>query len=129
MKKNIIIIAAIFILPIIAYVALSSSQAVSATQRVEGQSQIIKFSSKLCLDCKKIKKEFDELVPEYQDKISITEYNIDGSDKEVNDAIAKYNVSLVPTIVFINPNGKEVRRTEGYVNKNTLEEYFKELLK
>ncbi len=129
MKKNIIIIVAIFILPIIAYVALSSSQSVSATQRVEGQPQIIKFSSKLCLDCKKIKKGFDELVPEYQDKISITEYNIDGSDKEVNDAIAKYNVSLVPTIVFINQNGKEVRRTEGFVNKNTLEEYFKELLK
>ena len=65
MKKNIIIISAIFILPIIAYVVLSSSQSVSATQRIEGQPQVIKFSSKLCLDCKKIKKGFDELVPEY----------------------------------------------------------------
>ncbi len=55
MKKNIIIISAIFILPIIAYVVLSSSQSVSATQRIEGQPQVIKFSSKLCLDCKKIK--------------------------------------------------------------------------
>ncbi len=129
MKKNIIIISAIFILPIIAYVVLSSSQSVSATQRIEGQPQVIKFSSKLCLDCKKIKKGFDELVPEYQNKISITEYNIDGSNKEVNDAITEHNINLVPTIIFINKNGKEVRRTEGFVNKNTLEQYFNELLK
>ena len=129
MKKNIIIISAIFILPIIAYVVLSSSQSVSATQRIEGQPQVIKFSSKLCLDCKKIKKGFDELVPEYQNKMSITEYNIDGSNKEVNDAITEHNINLVPTIIFINKNGKEVRRTEGFVNKNTLEQYFNELLK
>ncbi len=129
MKKNIIIISAIFILPIIAYVVLSSSQSVSATQRIEGQPQVIKFSSKLCLDCKKIKKGFDELVPEYQNRISITEYNIDGSNKEVNDAITEHNINLVPTIIFINKNGKEVRRTEGFVNKNTLEQYFNELLK
>lgn len=129
MKKNIIIISAIFILPIIAYVVLSSSQSVSATQRIEGQPQVIKFSSKLCLDCKKIQKGFDELVPEYQSRISITEYNIDGSNKEVNDAITEHNINLVPTIIFINKNGKEVRRTEGFVNKNTLEQYFNELLK
>lgn len=129
MKKNIIIISAIFILPIIAYVVLSSSQSVSATQRIEGQPQVIKFSSKLCLDCKKIKKGFDELVPEYQNRISITEYNIDGSNKEVNDAITEHNINLVPTIIFINKNGKEVHRTEGFVNKNTLEQYFNELLK
>ena len=129
MKKNIIIISSIFIFPLIAYVVLSSSQSVSASQRIEGQPQVIKFSSKLCLDCKKIKKGFDELVPEYQNRISITEYNIDGSNKEVNDAITEHNINLVPTIIFINKNGKEVRRTEGFVNKNTLEQYFNELLK
>lgn len=129
MKKNIIIIATIFILPIIAYAILSDTQAVSAQKRVEGQPQVIKFSSKLCVDCKKIKKGFDELVPKYQDKITITEYNVDGSDAEVNEAIDKYNVNLVPTLIFVSKNGKEVRRTEGFVNKATLEEYFNELLK
>lgn len=129
MKKNIILIATIFILPIIAYVVLSSNQAVSAVQRIDGQPQVIKFSSKLCIDCKKLKKEFDELVPEYKNKITITEYNIDGNDKEVNEAIKKHNINLVPTVLFLDKNGNEIRRTEGFVNKTDLEQYFKELLK
>lgn len=129
MKKNIIIIALIFIVPIIAYALLSETKTVSASKAVEGSPQVIKFSSKLCLDCKKIKTCFDDLKPEYQNKINFVEYDVQSNDKDISAAIDKYNISLVPTVIYIGKDGKEVRRTEGFVDKNTLKKYFDELLK
>ncbi len=129
MKKNIIIIALIFIVPIIAYAILSENQTVSAAKTVEGQPQVIKFSSKLCIDCKKIKTCFDELKPKYQDKITFLEYDVQSNDKDVSNSIDKYNITLVPTVIYLDKKGKEVKRTEGYTDKNTLEQYFNELLK
>lgn len=129
MNKNIIIIAFIFIIPVIAYAILSQGHAVSAAKVVEGQPQVIKFSSKLCGDCQKLKMCFDELKPKYQDSITIIEYDIENKGDNLNDAIDKYNITLVPTIVFIDKSGKQKRKTEGYVNREKLDSYFKELLK
>lgn len=129
MKKNIIIILLVFIIPMITYAIMSARQSEAVAQTVAGQPQVIKFSSKLCIDCKKIKACFDDLKPKYQNKISFIEYDVQSNDKEVSDKIDKYGITLVPTLIYINENGKEVRRTEGYVEKNTLEKYFKELLK
>lgn len=129
MRKNLIITALIFIIPIIAYAVLSENNTVSAQKHVAGQPHIVKFSSKLCLDCKKIKQGFEELAPQYQDKIVISEYNVEQNDADTKNAITKYDVSLVPTIVFVDKNGKEVRRTEGFVETSELKKYFDELLK
>ncbi|MBR2525400.1 thioredoxin family protein [bacterium] len=129
MKKNIIVIALIFIVPIIAYAVLSQNQTVSAAKYTEGQPQVIKFSSKLCADCKKLKTCFDELKPRYENKINFIEYDVESTEQEISDAIDKYGISLVPTLIFVDKNGKEKRRTEGFVEKNTLESHYNELLK
>lgn len=129
MKKNLIITALIFIIPIIAYAILSDTTAVSAQKNVAGRPQVVKFSSKLCIDCKKLKKGFEELQPQYSNKINFTEYDVQLSDKATTDAINKYNINLVPTVIYIDKNGKEMRRTEGFVEKHTLKQYFDELLK
>ena len=77
----------------------------------------------------KLKREFDIVAPKYKDKISIFEYNVQDSDKTVKSAINQYDISLVPTIIYIDKNGKEVNRTEGYINQRDLEKCFNELLK
>lgn len=129
MKKNLIITALIFIIPIVAYAIFSETTAVSAQKSVAGKPQVVKFSSKLCIDCKKLKKGFEELKPQYNDKIVFTEYDVQLSDKDTTDAINKYNINLVPTVIFIDKNGKEIKRTEGFVEKHTLKQHFDELLK
>lgn len=129
MKKNLIITALIFIIPIVAYAILSDTTAVSAQKSVAGKPQVVKFSSKLCIDCKKLKKGFDELKPQYSNQITFTEYDVQLSDKETTDAINKYNINLVPTVIFIDKNGKEIKRTEGFIETHTLRQNFDELLK
>lgn len=129
MKKNLIIISLIFVLPLIAYAVLSGTKVESATQEhVSGKPQIVKFSSKLCSDCKKMKGVFEAVMPQYSGTVEVIEYDIEKNDKNINDAIDKYDVDLVPTVVYIDKNGKVVRKTEGYIDKHKFEAYVKELL-
>lgn len=129
MKKNLIIISLIFALPLIAYAVLSGTKVESATQEhVSGKPQIIKFSSKLCSDCKKMKGVFETIMPQYSGTVEVIEYDIEKNDKNINNAIDTYNVNLVPTIIYIDKNGKVVRKTEGYVDKHKFEAYVKEIL-
>ena len=129
MKKNLIIISLIFVLPLIAYAVLSGTKVESATQEhVSGKPQIIKFSSKLCSDCKKMKGVFETVMPQYSGTVEVIEYDIEKNDKNINNAIDTYNVNLVPTVVYIDKNGKVVRKTEGYVDKHKFEAYVKEIL-
>ena len=129
MKKNLIIISLIFVLPLIAYAVLSGTKVESATQEhVSGKPQIVKFSSKLCSDCKKMKGVFEAVMPQYSGTVEVIEYDIEKNDKNINDAIDKYDVDLVPTVVYIGKNGKVVRKTEGYIDKHKFEAYVKELL-
>lgn len=130
MKKNLIIISLIFVLPLIAYAVLSGTKVESATQEhVNGMPQIIKFSSKLCSDCKKMRGVFEDIMPQYFGKVEVVEYDIEKNDKNVINAIEKYDIDLVPTVVYIDKNGKIVRKTEGYIDKHKFETYVKELLK
>ena len=129
MKKNLIIISLIFALPLIAYAVLSGTKVESATQEhVSGKPQIKKFSSKLCADCKKMKGVFETVMPQYSGTVEVIEYDIEKNDKNINNAIDTYNVNLVPTVVYIDKNGKVVRKTEGYVDKHKFEAYVKEIL-
>lgn len=129
MKKNLIIISLIFALPLIAYAVLSGTKVESATQEhVSGKPQIIKFSSKLCSDCKKMKGVFETVMPQYSGTVEVIEYDIEKNDKNINNAIDTYNVNLVPTVVYIDKKGKVVRKTEGYIDKHKFEAYVKEIL-
>ena len=129
MKKNLIIISLIFALPLIAYAVLSGTKVESATQEhVSGKPQIIKFSSKLWSEKKKMKGVFETVMPQYSGTVEVIEYDIEKNDKNINNAIDTYNVNLVPTVVYIDKNGKVVRKTEGYVDKHKFEAYVKEIL-
>ncbi|HCB11613.1 MAG TPA: hypothetical protein DEO94_05710 [Cyanobacteria bacterium UBA11991] len=125
-KKTIFTILAILILPILAFMALSfnkNSSAIADTNK----PQIIKFSSSMCLECKEVEKIFNEIMPKYKDKISYTTIVVDSRKDMDNKLIKKYNVQLVPTVVMLDSNGKQIKRIEGAISKDEYEEYIKGL--
>ncbi len=125
-KKTIFTIFAILILPILAFMALSfnkNSSAIADTNK----PQIIKFSSSMCLECKEVEKIFNEIMPKYKDKISYTTIVVDSRKDMDNKLIKKYNVQLVPTVVMLDSNGKQIKRIEGAISKDEYEEYIKGL--
>lgn len=83
MKKNLIIIGLIFVIPLVAFWALNKSNSTTAktTADIANKPQVMKFTSTMCLDCQKMNKLFKEVFPKYEDKIVLTEIQVqDGQD-------------------------------------------------
>lgn len=125
-RKSIITILAIIILPLLAFWALTwnkDSTAIADTNL----PQIIKFTSSMCLECKEVEKIFKDILPKYKDKVSYTEIIVDSRKDMNNKLIKKYNITLVPTVVMLDSNGKECKRFEGAAQKSEYIEVIESL--
>lgn len=127
MRKNIIIISLIFALPLIAYWALTTSNATTAQTTDMNKPQVIKFTSAMCMDCQTMNKIFKEIFPEFSEKINMTEIQVQDKNSFNEGQIKKYNVTLVPTIILLNSNGQQVKRIEGAVTKEQMKSYLQGL--
>lgn len=129
MKKNLITILLVFLVPVIAYFILNlsgTSDSMSADAKTN-KPQIVKFTSAMCLDCQTMNKIMKELYPKYQDDIILTEIQVQEKNPNNEKWIKKYDVTLVPTIIMINSNGNQVRRIEGAIEKEQMDRYMQEL--
>lgn len=127
-KKNFIIMALIFIVPIVAFKMLSKPNANAENKAVVNQPQIIKFSSNMCAECKKLDAAIDEVYPKYKDKISLVKVQVSDSDDYTQKSIGKYNITLTPTIIVLNAKGEKLSKLEGFVEKEQLEKIMKDLV-
>lgn len=126
--KNFSIITLIFVVPLVAYMLLSKPDASLASKATKAnKAQIIKFTSLMCLDCKKLNAVIKDVYPKYSNKITLVEIQVQNGDDYTKQQVEKYNVTLVPTLVFINSKGKTVQKIEGFVDKGRLEKLMKEL--
>ena len=129
MKKNLITVLLVLLLPLVAYFILNmfSSSDLTKADAKTNKPQIVKFTSRMCLDCQTMNKIMKEVYPNYKDKIELTEINIQDNNPNNNSWINKYNVVLVPTIILINSNGTQVKRIEGAIEREEFEKYLQEL--
>lgn len=126
--KNITIIALIFVVPVLAYMILTKGDVSSANKAADlNKPQVIKFTSLMCLDCKKLDKVIKEIYPKYSEKVVLIEVPVQNDNDFTKQQIEKHNVTLVPTLIFIDAKGRKVRRTEGFVEKDNLDKYLKEI--
>lgn len=119
--KNIITIVLILIVPVITYMVMSkNSNDVTAIAQTNNMPSFITFTSTMCMDCKKMKSVIKEIQPDYSSKINFISINALDKNKKVNEYIKKYNVVLVPTMVFLDKNGNQVNKIEGFIPKEDL---------
>ena len=127
MRKNIILILLIFLVPLCAYFWLTQDRLTTPPSVASGGCEIIKFSSPMCYECQELEKVFEEVFPEYQKDITLRKIDVTKRDKGVHELIEKYEVKLVPTTVFKRHDGSVTRRIEGSIQPKILENYLKEL--
>ena len=129
MKKNLIIVLFIFLVPLIAYFGLSSADRsnIASADAKTTKPQIVKFTSVMCLDCQTMNKIMKEIYPKYKENIELTEINVQDNNPNNDSWIKKYNVTLVPTIILINSNGDQVKRIEGAIEKDQMDKYLQDL--
>ena len=81
---------------------------------------IVTFSSPMCLDCQKLKSVLSDVQKDYSDKVNFLSVDASSNDKMVKEKIKKHKVTLVPTMVFLDLNGDEKKKIEGFVPKEDL---------
>jgi len=130
-RISLIIILIILIAPVFLYSALKTSSQ-HETQSIEAISAqkptIIDFSSEMCLECKELKKVSDPIVNKYKDKINFVVIMINSGNAENQKLIKKYNVKVVPTLVYIDKNGCVIKKTEGSMSSKEFERNIRKLI-
>lgn len=127
MNRNIIIILAIFIVPLAVYFGLTRDKLTTLPSVASQGAEIIKFSSPMCYECQELEKIFDEVFPKYSKDISLKKIDVTQKNNETREMIKKYEVKLVPTTVFKDETGNVTRRIEGSMQPQILENYLKEI--
>ena len=72
-------------------------------------------------------KVFQVLKPKYGDRIAFVDINVQDKSSFNDEQIKKYNVTLVPTIILFNSNGKQVARIEDAISETKMDNYLKGL--
>lgn len=127
MNRNIITILLILLVPICAYWGLTRDKSFTALPGIASSgAEIIKFSSPMCYECQELEKVFEEIYPEYSNKVNLKKIDVTQRDKNTQQIISEYNVKLVPTCVFKDKNGDVIRITEGMIQPKILENYIRE---
>lgn len=128
MNKNVIIILAIFIVPLAVYFGLTRDKLTTPPSvAASGSPEVIKFASPMCYECQELEKVFDEVFPSFENKVNLRKIDVTQNDTETKAMIKKHNVKLVPTTIFKNTDGSITHRTEGSMPAKTLENYLREI--
>ena len=93
------------------------SQAISKA-KAENKIVVIDFFTDWCAACEELEKYTwsNDKVKEYlNNKTVFLKLNMTPKTKESEDVLKKYNVIGFPTVIFIDGNGKEIKRFFGFV--------------
>lgn len=129
MNKNIVILFLIFVLPIVGYYWFSKNSQGCISTASANRAQLIKFTSNMCGECKRVEPVVNQVMTKYQDDIHYVVIPVQVNNKYNQEMMAKYNVTLVPTIVILDKNQNVVKRIEGYVDAKTLDGYLMKVCK
>ena len=83
---------------------------------VDGKPMIVDFSATWCGPCRQLKPIFEELAEEFRDRITFLTI-----DTDENPELAQaYNVTGIPTLIFINKDGQIQDTISGFQNRDQL---------
>ena len=119
--KNIITILLILIIPVCVYFVMSrNSFDITANAKENNLPVLMTFTSSMCMDCQKMKGILKEVEGAYYGKINFININALDKNRKVKEYLKKYNVVLVPTMIFLDENGNQINKIEGAVTKEVL---------
>jgi thiol-disulfide isomerase/thioredoxin len=81
-----------------------------------GKMVIAKFGLEICTGCIEANKILISLMPTYDKSIYFSKVDL----MEDREAEKKYNITMMPTIIFFDKGGKEFQRIEGQITKEDI---------
>ena len=100
----------------------------SLKSNTNGDDQItfVEIGSVKCIPCQMMKPIIDDIEKEYTGKVKVVFHDV--WTPEGKEKAQKYKFRVIPTQVFLDKEGKEYYRHEGFFSKNELVEVLKRKL-
>jgi thioredoxin 1 len=110
-----IILAVVLILTaIFAWAEIPSASATAINQSLtSGKPTVIDLGARTCIPCKKMAPILESLSSEYRGKAGVLFIDV----REDQAAAQKFRVQMIPTQIFFDARGKEVKRHVGFMDK------------
>ncbi len=83
--------------------------------------KVIDLGADKCIPCIMMKPILDDLRSEYSGKLDVEIIDVWQNPKEAE----KYNIKLIPTQIFYDPDGNEFYRHEGFMSKEDILDTFR----
>ncbi|MBC7997393.1 MAG: tetratricopeptide repeat protein [Leptolyngbya sp.] len=107
---------------------IASMLGLSRVRGADGVSKptVIDFYAPWCQPCKQMNTLLDKVKSTYGDRVSFMRVDVDDPNNE--KIIDQYEVSPIPTIVFLNPEGEVVTFSIGFSGEKGIDEGIKKIL-
>ena len=131
-KSSLLIIFLVFALPVLLYYVIKAPKenvSLAALAEAVNQPKVLHFSQVMCSECRKLEGIMKPVEAEYKGKVVFVDIDVANRTPETQALMQKYNVRVVPTLVFINKKGQVVKITEGAMPKEELEGYLDSISK
>ena len=94
------------------------------TQNIEkGKPMLVDLGASTCMPCKEMVPVLDEVKKMYDGKAVVNVIDVNNNPQEAN----KYGISVIPTQIFLDKDGKEVFRHEGFFSTEEIVKVFKDM--
>ena len=117
MKKIILAILLLISLNLIAETALADT-----TETKKPQITFLEFGSTTCVPCKMMEDVLEEVHTIYGDSVDVIFHNVNENRKLSKE----WNIKLIPAQIFLNSDGKEFHRHQGYYPTEEIVNVFAE---
>lgn len=96
-----------------------SSQNINKTVE-ENKPMLVDLGSGTCTSCKQMLPVLEDVKKLYEGKAEVKVIDVYENQDETN----KYNIRVIPTQIFLDKNGKEFYRHEGFFSKEEIVKVF-----
>jgi thioredoxin 1 len=100
-----------------AHAELPSATALAVNQALSsGKPTVVDLGARTCIPCKKMAPILESLSTEYHGRVNVLFIDV----WENKAAAEKFRVQMIPTQIFFNSQGKEIKRHMGFMDKSEI---------
>jgi len=127
-KLSLIVAILILVLPIFCYAVFKAPNLGAVYATTKDKPVVMIFSMPLCSECQKLKVVSDKMEARYNSELVFEKINAGTMDQKTIEEVKKYNVKVVPTIIFFDKRGHIVARKEGAMPEAAFDKQIQELI-
>lgn len=108
-----------WLLPLFLLISVSSGFAQDKTTATKAEVTFVELGSVTCIPCKQMKPVMENIEKKYSPRVKVVFYDI--NKEENKKTVSQFKIKLIPTQVFLDANGKEFFRHEGFYPQKQIE--------